>query len=63
MLLQGLMKLKKRVNSELKYLNEKLDQCKAGHVWRCGTIEKQIKKKITEWKQKEEQKKETTERK
>ena len=28
MLLQGLMKLKKRVNSELKYLNEKLDQCK-----------------------------------
>ena len=39
---------KKRVNSELKYLNEKLDQCKAGHVWRCGTIEKQIKKKITE---------------
>ena len=27
MLLQGLMKLK-QVNSELKYLNEKLDQCK-----------------------------------
>ena len=33
------------------------------HVSRCVTIEKQIKKKITERKQKEEQKKETTERK
>ena len=28
MLLKDLMKLKKRVNSEMKYLNEKLDQCK-----------------------------------
>ena len=29
LLLQGLMKLKKEyINSELKYLNEELDQCK-----------------------------------
>ena len=33
------------------------------HVSRCVTVEKQIKKKITETEQKEEQKKETTERK
>ena len=33
------------------------------HVSRCVTIEKQIKKKITETEQKEKKKKETTERK
>ena len=44
--------LKKRVNCELKYLNEKLDQCK--DVFRGVTVEKQIKKKITDTEQKEE---------
>ena len=38
---------KERVNSELKYLNEKLDECVA--------VEKQIKVKITETEQREEQ--------
>ena len=48
---------KQRVNSELKYLNEKLDQCK--DTFRGVTVEKHFKKKITETEQKEEQKKET----
>ena len=43
---------KKRVNSELKYFNEKLDQCK--DMFRV-TVEKQIKVKITETEQREEQ--------
>ena len=34
---------KKRVNSELKYLNEKLDQCK--DVSRCGTVKKKLRKR------------------
>ena len=52
-------KLKKRVNSELKYLNEKLDQCK-DMFGRYVTVEKRIKKMTTETKQNwqtEEQKK------
>ena len=49
---------KKGVNSELKYLNEKLEQCKDMF---CGvTVEKQIKKNITETTK--EQKKKTTEK-
>ena len=43
-------KLKKRVNSELKYLNEKLDQCKDMFA-RYVTVEKRIKKMTTETKQ------------
>ena len=62
MLLQGLMKLKKRVNSELKYLNEKLDQCKDMIRGVLLLKNKIIKKKITET-TKGRTKKETTERK
>ena len=52
---------KKRVNSELKYLNEKLDQCK--DTFRGVLLLENIKKKITETEQKEEQKKKQRERK
>ena len=45
----------------MKYFNEKLDQCK--DMFRGVLLLKKIKKKITEIEQKEEQKKETTERK
>ena len=50
------MKAKKRVNSELKYLNEKLDQCKDMIRGVLLLKNKIIKKKITETEQKEEQK-------
>ena len=42
------MKAKKRVNSELKYLNEKLDQCKDMIRGVLLLKNKIIKKKITE---------------
>ena len=56
------MKAKKRVNSELKYLNEKLDQCKDMIRGVLLLKNKIIKKKITET-TKGRTKKETTERK
>ena len=50
------MKAKKRVNSELKYLNDKLGQCKDMIRGVLLLKNKIIKKKITETEQKEEQK-------
>ena len=54
MLLKDLMKLKKRVNSEMKYLNEKLDQCK-DMFHGVLLLKKKNKVKITETEQREEQ--------
>ena len=51
---------KEKVNSELKYLNDKHDQCKG--MFRGVLLLKNKSKKITETEQKEEQKKEATER-